>query len=357
MSSSAVPLPSAAHGPDARPPAHPPGPPLPAPRGRLTEMLVNRLAGPPVPVEMRVPPSPDPLADEDLQLGLYVMYELHYRGFAGVDERWEWWPPLLALRARLEGVFEDALRAAVPPPADDPRERLDDRLRRLVREDDGPSLSTWIERNADLERMREFLVHRSAYQLKEADPHSWAIPRLHGGPKAALVEIQADEYGGGDPTRMHAALFGRAMEGLGLRSAYGAYIDRIPATTLATVNLMSLCGLHRRLRGAIVGHLAVFEMTSSEPNRRYARAARRLGVDDDAVLFFDEHVEADAVHEAIAAYDLAAGLARDEPMLRTDVLWGAAALMELDARAARPMIAAWDAGRSSLRGDAPLVPA
>ena len=38
-------------------------------------------------------------------------------------------------------------------------------------------------------------------------------------PKAALVEIQADEYGGGDPQRIHASLFARAMEALGLDSA------------------------------------------------------------------------------------------------------------------------------------------
>ena len=86
--------------------------------------------------------------------------------------------------------------------------------------------------------------------------------------------------------------------------------------TLATVNLMSLLGLHRRLRGAIVGHLALFEMTSSLPNRRYANALRRLGFDDPrATAFFDEHVIADAVHENIAAVDLAGGLARQEPAL------------------------------------------
>ena len=56
------------------------------------------------------------------------------------------------------------------------------------------------------------MVHRSAYQLKEADPHSWAIPRLTAAPKAALIEIQADEYGGGRPDQVHAALFARAME-------------------------------------------------------------------------------------------------------------------------------------------------
>ena len=86
-----------------------------------------------------------------------------------------------------------------------------------------------------------------------------------------MVEIQADEYGGGRAERMHAALFARAMDALGLDSRYGAYVDHLPAVTLATVNLMSLFGLHRRLRGAIVGHLALFEMTSSIPNRRYAQ--------------------------------------------------------------------------------------
>ena len=191
-------------------------------------------------------------------------------------------------------------------------------------------------------------MHRSAYQLKEADPHSWALPRLSGGPKAALVEIQADEYGGGDPQRIHATLFAHAMDALGLDSAYGAYVDRLPAVTLATVNLMSTFGLHRRLRGAIVGHLALFEMTSSIPNRRYANGLRRLGFGAGATAFYDEHVVADAVHENVAAVDLAGGLARQDPRLAPDILWGAAALVELDARFARHLLDRWRDGRSSL---------
>lgn len=332
-------------------------PPLPRPRGWLSRTVLDLLTGPPRGVpSVHVSPI-DPLADDDMHLTLYVMYELHYRGFRDVDPRWEWWAPLLALRGRLEAAFETALRRAVPAADADDGERLDDALRRRVREDTGPSLSVWIDRNADLGHMREFAVHRSAYQLKESDPHSWAIPRLRGRPKSALVEIQSDEYGGGDPARMHSTLFEATMRGLGLDAGYGAYLDRIPGTTLATVNAMSMFGLHRRLRGAIVGHLAVFEMTSSEPNRRYARAARRLGLPDEAVRFYDEHVEADAVHEAIAAYDLAAGLAADEPRLRADILFGADALLLVEARAARAMITAWEAGRSSLRPGSPGLPA
>ena len=276
---------------------------LPEPRGAVTALLLEALPGPIEPL----PDTPEPTGDEDLQLALYLCYELHYRGLPGVDEGWEWEPSLLALRAGLE-------------------------------------------RRGTLEQYIEFVVHRSAYQLKEADPHSWALPRLSGGPKAALVEIQADEYGGGDAARIHAQLFADTMDALGLDSRYGAYVDLIPAATLATVNLMSLCGLHRRLRGAIAGHLALFEMTSSIPNARYAKGLRRVGFDDPrATAFFDEHVTADAVHESIAAVDLAGGLARMEPALTSDILWGAEALVELEGRWAKHLLDAWSDGRSSLR--------
>jgi hypothetical protein len=300
-------------------------------------------------VPARVAPA-DPLADEDLQLALYLCYELHYRGLPGVDERWEWEPALLAFRRQLERPFEAALIAAVGEPAGETApEAMDLALRAILDEDDAPALSKRVEREASREQALEFLVHRSAYQLKEADPHSWAIPRLTGAPKAALVEIQSDEYGGGRADRIHARLFAQSMEAVGLDSTYGAYLDHIPGVTLATVNLMSLLGLHRRLRGAIVGHLALFEMSSSLPNGRYARGLRRLGWGDEATEFFDEHVEADAVHENIAAVDLAGGLVRQDPALAADVLWGARALIEVDGRWIRHVVSAWERGESSLR--------
>jgi hypothetical protein len=323
----------------------------PAPRGELSAVLLGALPGAPFALDPDLPvPDEDPLTGEDLHLSLYLCYELHYRGVPGADERWEWEPSLLALRRRLESRFEDALADLVPRRDDgvDPAE-IDLALRGIAEADAGRSLSAHVEREATLEQVREFLVHRSAYQLKEADPHSWALPRLHGGPKAALVEIQADEYGGGRAERIHAELFAGAMEALRLDARYGAYLDRIPGVTLATVNQMSLFGLHRRLRGAIVGHLALFEMTSSLPNGRYARGLRRLGLGDEATEFFDEHVEADAVHENVAAVDLAGGLVRQDPGLGVDVLWGARTLAALDRRWSDHVLDAWEAGETSLR--------
>ncbi len=318
---------------------------LPEPRGGVTELLLDALVRPPGPV----PAAPvDDAGEEDLQLALYLCYELHYHGLPGVDDRWEWAPSLLALRGELERRFEEALRRDVPVP-ETGGAPMDVALRAIEAADDAPSLSRHLERHGTLEHYVEFVAHRSAYQLKEADPHSWALPRLTGGPKAAMIEIQADEYGGGDPDRIHAALFARAMDALGLDSRYGAYVDHLPAVTLATVNLMSMFGLHRRLRGAIVGHLALFEMTSSIPNRRYANGLRRLGFDGDATAFYDEHVVADAVHENIAAVDLAGGLARQDPTLEPDILWGAAVLIELEGRFARHLLDSWADDRNSLR--------
>jgi hypothetical protein len=319
---------------------------LPASRGPVSAALLDALS--------RAPHSlrgiGDPGDGEDLQLALYCCYELHYRGFDGVDDRWEWEPSLLRLRGELERRFEGMLLERIGPPGTPPEPgEIDARLRELMQADEAPSVSTFIEREATMGQVLEFMVHRSAYQLKEADPHSWALPRLWGAPKAAMVEVQADEYGNGRPEAIHAELFARAMTAVGLDSTYGAYLDQLPGVTLATVNLMSMFGLHRRLRGAIVGHLALFEMTSAVPNRRYAAGLRRLGHDGDACVFFDVHVVADAVHESVAAVDLAGGLAKQDRVLGADVLWGARALLEIDGDWARHMLSAWEGDGSSLR--------
>jgi Iron-containing redox enzyme len=328
------------------------GPPLPQPRGPLSAALIEALGRAPEEArtdELAAMAPAGGVFGEDFQLSLYLLYELHYRGFAEVDERWEWEPGLITLRSGLEDDFEATLREALaaddgtPEPA-----RLGETIVRLIEADDGPQLSVYMERRATLEQFREFLIHRSAYQLKEADPHSWAIPRLAGPAKAALVEVQSDEYGGGRPERVHATLFAKAMQALELDPTYGAYLDRIPAVTLSTVNLMSLCGLHRRLRGAIVGHLAAFEATSPLPNGRYARGLRRLGAPEEALDFFDEHVEADSVHENIAVYDMAQGLARSEPASAADILFGVRALLHLDARFAEHLLRSWERDETSL---------
>src|SRR5690606_14382432 len=146
------------------------------------------------------------------------------------------------------------------------------------------------------------------------------------------------------PERMHSRLFANTMRALDLDATEDSHLDRLPGITLATVNLMSWFGLHRRNRGALVGHLAMFEMTSSKPNRAYGNALRRFGCGEDATDFYDEHVEADAVHENIAAYDMAGGLCRQDPSLARDVIFGAVALLRLEAEFASRLLDDWEQG-------------
>lgn len=336
-------------------------PPLPRPRGLLSAFVIGHLRRPPHPLG-DAPPVEGQWDGDDIQLALYTCYELHYRGFAGVDERWEWHPELLAFRATLESALEAGVAAAVTTtPCHEP---VEDQLWALAQGrtpagnghaggagggKDTPSLSTYIAERGTIEQVRELAVHRSAYQLKEADPHTWAIPRLSGAPKAAMVEIQADEYGGGVESEMHCSLFAATMAELGLDNRYGAYLDWLPGGTLATVNLISLFGLHRRLRAALVGHLAIFEMTSVLPMSRYARGLDRLNMGPRARRFYDVHVEADQRHQTIAARDMAGRLAEDEPALAAGILFGARAVMEVERRFSEEVQAAWADGRSSLR--------
>ena len=292
-------------------------------------------------------------AEDDLQLALYLCYELHYSSFCDVDPGWEWDPLLIRLRRALEAAFLAALRRDIGDEGPVRPAEVGARLFEIAAEGEGPSLSSFLERDGDLDHFREFVVQRSAYQLKEADPHTWAIPRLSGPPKAALVEVQADEYGGGRPDRVHSVLFAKTMRALGLGDRPGAYLDLLPGHTLATVNLVSMFGLTRAHRGALVGHLAAFEIGSPTPNRRYANALRRHGLGEEATDFYDEHVVADSVHENIAAYDLAEGLARQEPGLAGDILFGARCLVLLEERSAAEVLARWSRGRSSLRRPLP----
>ncbi len=327
-------------------------------RGPLSENLIALLEGDPHARPDSLPAlardaagASDPIRDDEVQLSLFLLYAIAYGSLDQAGAEWEWHVDLIAARTELERAFEAEVRArTVVPDAPLPRrEDVAETLFALTAPTPGPSLSRFVARKADRAQVVELLIQRSIYTLREADAHSWAIPRLTGRAKAALMEIQADEYGGGDVDRMHQELYARAMRHAGLDASYGTYVDRVPAITLASFNLMTMFGMNRRLRGAAVGHLAAFEMTSSIPCRFIAEGLRRVGFDEVVADYYDEHVEADAVHEQIAGRDLAGSLAEDEPELLGDILFGAAACLTIDGWAGDHILDAWEAGRSSLR--------
>jgi len=319
-------------------------PTLPSARGRISAAIIEYLCGTgPLPNSKEIS-AVTPLGD-DLQLALYICYELHYRGFADVDADREWDPDLLKVRAALEQSFLRTLRDAAPvhKHADEALDEL------LVEPVEGWGVSHFLRDEGELWQVREYAAQRSLYHLKEADPHAWVLPRLWGRAKAGMAAVEFDEFGGGRADRVHARLFAALMADLDLDTAYGHYLQATGAEALAVVNLMSLFGLHRALRGALVGHFATVEITSSPGSRRLAQAMRRTGAGPAAEHFYDEHVEADAVHEQVVRRDVVAGLLEEEPHLDSDVAFGVDATTHLEDRLAERLLGAWRAGESSLR--------
>lgn len=329
--------------------APPVAPALPTARGPLSsavlDVLLGRRSAPGLPVDA----GADPYGD-DLQLALYLCYELHYRSFAGVDDALEWDPDLLRFRAALEASFLTALRADVGDPGSDVDAALDELL---VVPAGGRGPSHHLAERGERWQLREYVAHRSLYHLKEADPQAWVIPRLDGQAKASFVTVEHDEYGAGRAERLHARLFAEMMVALDLDPTYGRYLDVAPAVTLATVNAMSLFGLHRLLRGALIGQFASVEITSSPGSARLAKAVARVNGPAGGDEFYTEHIEADAVHEQLVRGGVIAGLLATNPELAADVVFGIRVDGLLEDRLAAHLMAAWTEGQSSLLAPLP----
>lgn len=320
---------------------------LPRGRGPLSEALIDTLRRTPPPA-VRLPAEAARDADpygEDLAVALHTCYELHYRGFREVDSTWEWQPELLAFRGELERTFLAALRADVDG-GDDVSGALDPLLVETV---PGDGVSHHLRDDPQWWQMHEYLKHRSIYHLKEADPHAWVIPRLQGHAKAALVAVEFDEFGGGRGEDVHAHLFADLLAHAGLEAGYLHYFDDVPAQPISIVNLMSLLGLHRSLRGALVGHFTAAEISTSPSAQRMAAALNTLDADPECVRFFTEHIEADAVHEQIMRHDVIGDLLDKEPDLTSDVVFGIQATELLEGRLAEHLLTAWRGGATSLR--------
>ncbi len=332
---------------------------LPGARGPITGWLFGRLRGRP-----EGPPVPhghdDPLVGDDTHLALHCLYELEYRGFADVPAVAARDPLVVALRHRLEDRF---LRALEVDALDSGFDRWADRARasgpgvavdEMLACFDGPSLSQFVLERGDLTHFQEFMIHRSAYQLKEADPHTMGMARLAPGRrKSAFVEIQFDEYGAGEPGKAHAELFAAALRAADLDPRYGHHLGALPGPTLATGNLLGLLAGRRDLLGPLIGHLALFEMTSVGPMARYAAAAQRFGLPPEVDAFYQVHVEADRHHGHLARTVLL-GDDRDDALGAVDLTWGAFALLRAEDRFARSLLESWSVPRTSLRS--PLLP-
>ncbi|WP_329789985.1 hypothetical protein V1227_38350 [Lentzea sp. DG1S-22] len=195
---------------------------LPAPRGHMSSALIAELRRPPLPRPALLVSggTRDAWADDDLQLSLWVCYELRTRGFDDVAAGWEDHPALAQFHAALEQRWESALRALTGTTT--------------------PAALT-DEGRAELRRH-----------------HAFWRPRREM--RSVLRDIQGDAYGTRSE-RTRSVLFTVTLRDV----APSTGVDEMPAPTLALVNALSLFGLHQRLVGALVGFLTAVDTIGGDP--------------------------------------------------------------------------------------------
>jgi hypothetical protein len=331
--------------------------PLPQPRGPVSAALVDVLRR--RPWEARLGDAlwwrgaiADAPADDDLQLALFCVYELHYRGLEGVAEDWEWQPDLVRVRHEWEQVLLAGLESEVGAPhslQQRSREATVARLVETARRGRDSSLAEYVLREAAADQFRELLIHRSVAELRAGDLHAWVLPRLSGSAKAALVGLEASTYGMGRLPLMRAELFRALLRSWRLDPGYGHYVDRVPGVTLLATNVLTLFGLNRRWRGALLGHLAATEVSGWLSSARLAHGHRRLGGSEAGGRYFDEQLVGETHRERLATTDLVGGFLAQQPGLSGDVVFGARCAVLLEDLLAAHVLPRWHRGGSSLR--------
>ncbi|MFD5825235.1 iron-containing redox enzyme family protein [Lentzea sp. NPDC060358] len=196
---------------------------LPAPRGHTSSALVAALREPPLPHPALLVGggTRDVWEDDDLQLSLWICYELRMRGFDDVADGWQGHPALAQFHAAMEARWESGLRS--------------------MTETTSPAVLS-PEGTAELRR------HHAFWQ-----------PRREM--RSALRDIHGDAYGTRSSERTHSVLFTVTLRDLDPAVA----VDEMPGPTLALANALSLFGFHRRLVGALVGFLTAVDTIGGDP--------------------------------------------------------------------------------------------
>jgi hypothetical protein len=247
----------------------------------------------------------------------------------------------------LEGAFYEELRElTAAPSARHPT--LVQELDAVVSAHPSTSISDYLCRRGTIDELREYCIHLSVSKLKYSDAQAFGVARLQGAAKAAMVQIQFGDHGGGSSAHSTTSLFGEMLTSLRLDPSYGAYVGHVPGVSLASANLESFFGLHRRWRGAMVGQVAAMKMTSVESMERCGKAMEHVGIHEDEAQYFQTRSRIDALNALIARNRLVGALVHAEPEVAGDVLFGARSHLLLEERQSDNVLSAWSQGNSSL---------
>jgi nitrite reductase/ring-hydroxylating ferredoxin subunit len=174
----------------------------------------------------------------------------------------------------------------------------------LAEERDAPSEGgRFIAEAATREQFRVVLREYALDGLTEAQAMFAVVPRLDPASQAPVMRILIDEFGCGNPARIHANLYRDLLVELGLPTSLESYLqpDRLEVA-FAFVNVYHWLTKRAPTVDYYLGALVYTESVIPWSFRCFVRACERLGIEHGA--YFSEHIHIDPYHARDASYAL-----------------------------------------------------
>ena len=277
----------------------------------------------------------------------------HYRGFAGVDTRDGVGPGCCAsavARGRFERRRCSARWAAQHEPSTPPTMRAASAA--AITAPRSVALAALLEPRRP-GGVCEFWSTARRTSSRRPTRTRGRSPGYSGAAKAALVEIQADEYGNGRRRRMHAELFADDDGGARARPHLRRVPRPAPRRHLATTNLDLPVRPPPPLARRALGHLALFEMTSVGPMGRYAHGAAPARASERGAPLLRRARRGGQSTSTSRSNGWSAVCSPMSPSSGRTWCSAPAALGEVERRLTERVLRCWRSGRSSLLPGSP----
>ncbi len=169
---------------------------------------------------------------------------------------------------------------------------------------------------------RRLLAITSIDGLVEASQLSRVLGGVANEVQSMLTRIFLEEYGKGVLARKHSSYFSTMLEEFKMKTRPEAYFDLAPWEVLANINQSFFLCERKRNFLRYVGSLLFFEVSVPAAFENYKLAGQRLGLNPEAIDYWEVHIQEDLRHGRMMLDDVALPLVDRYPDLAWEMVWG-----------------------------------
>lgn len=167
----------------------------------------------------------------------------------------------------------------------------------------------YVRASISLPEFRTLVQEFALDGLTEAQSFYYVMPRLPLSAQLPMLRILIDEFGSGNPQRMHTQLYVKLLQELRMPTSAAAYLDRIEGTSFAFVNQFYWLTVRADDPSYFAGAITYLESVIPYFFPCYVEACARLAI--QAHHYYSEHCHIDHFH-ALEGRRLLNAMAREK---------------------------------------------